>query len=95
MIAWVNATTDDSVVLLLFKNTRKGLIPHATMTEVGDEWSIQIGNKPPVIIAGSGCPDPIEFLMTLSSPRNTAEQDEIPLMSFNNGKEKWEVWEVL
>jgi hypothetical protein len=94
MIAWVNKTTDDSTVLLLFRRNQHTLKPVATMTEVGDNWEIQIGDEKKTIISGSGCPDPIEFLMTLTSPRNTTQNTSDPLMQYNRGNEKWEVWEV-
>jgi len=44
MIAWVNNTTDGNTVLLLFKRNKTTLKPVATMTEVGDNWEIQIGD---------------------------------------------------
>ena len=94
MIAWVNNTTDNSTVLLLFRRNRTKLKPVATMTEVGDQWEIQIGDQDKTYISGAGCPDPIEFLMTLVSPRNTVAQDSEPLMQYRRGDEKWEVWEV-
>ena len=94
MIAWVNKTTDDNTVLLLFRRSRNKLKPVATMTEVGDNWEIQVGDAKKTTISGAGCPDPIEFLMTLVSPRNTVIDDNTPLMEFKRGSEKWEVWEV-
>lgn len=94
MIAWVNKTTDDNTVLLLFRRERHGLKPAATMTEVDDAWEIQIGDAKTTTISGAGCPDPIEFLMTLVSPRNNAIDDKTPLMEYKRGNEKWEVWEV-
>lgn len=94
MIAWVNSTTDDNTVLLLFRRNRNGLKPVATMTEDGDNWEIQIGNAKATVISGAGCPDPIEFLMTLTSPRNSVVDTSTPLMQYARGDEKWEVWEV-
>lgn len=94
MIAWVNNTTDGNTVLLLFKRNKTTLKPVATMTEVGDNWEIQIGDAKKMTISGSGCPDPIEFLMTLTSPRNNIPNTDDPLMEYSKGDEKWEVWEV-
>ncbi len=95
MIGWVEK--DDDVTRLTIYNSRIKTI--AALAEIDGEWLvIDVDNHlDPTIhtMIGRDCPDPVEFLMTLISPRNT-EDPGGPLVVFDrfDTSERWEIWEV-
>ena len=95
MIAWAGEVSilNGAKVLLCFNSNLK---PVASMIELGDDWLVQNGTLAPFQIKGKGCPDPIEFMFKLVSPRKADIESDTPFLEFTNSEsgERWEVWEV-
>lgn len=95
MIAWASKVKllNDSVVMLVFNERLK---PVGSMIEQGNDWLVQNGDLLPFQIKADGCPDPMDFMFKLTSPRNEDIEADKPFMEFtmHDGGERWEVWEV-
>jgi len=69
-----------------------------TMTETdgGENWRIQ-HYKETHVMKASGCPDPVDFIMRLISPRNEERYDDMAFLTFINHdtNESIEVWEMI
>lgn len=94
MMVWV-VKTGNKVILKGFDSHMRQRIE---MTEIEDEWTIQTASGT-YTINGQGCPDPVDFVMKLISPRREPtvnDRVEMPFLTFKNDDsgERWEVWEV-
>jgi hypothetical protein len=69
-----------------------------TMREIDDGENWQITHYKEVhTMRASGCPDPVDFIMRLISPRNEDTHDDLPFLMFSNFDtgENIEVWEMI
>jgi hypothetical protein len=94
MMVWVHQNDDGSTELVGYE---KGLKVVARMVESGDDWTITSKSGDTYKMKGAGCPDPIDFIFKLISPRAKDEAtDDVPFLRFKNHKsgECWEIWGV-
>jgi len=94
MIVWVNKTESGQTEL---KGYNKSMQVITSMVESGDDWTITSRSCEQYQMKGAVCPDPIEFIFKLISPRKKMEiDDSVPYLRFqsNTTGELWEVWGV-
>ena len=94
MMVWVKKDSDGNTILTAFNKNLKEI---TSMIESGDDWTITSRSGEQYQMKGAGCPDPIDFIFKLISPRKEMPvDDEIPYMTFQSNEtgEKWEVWGV-
>ncbi len=94
MMVWVNKKPDGTTEL---KGYNKSMSVITSMVEDGDDWTITSRSGEEYQMKGAGCPDPIDFIFKLISPRQKMEiDDSIPYLRFQSNEtgELWEVWAV-
>lgn len=95
MMVWVNKKPDGTTEMTGYD---KGMKVLTRMVEDGDDWTITSRAGGEYQMKGAGCPDPIEFIFRLISPRNHEMNldEKLPLLRFQSEEsgELWEVWTV-
>ena len=94
MMVWVKKDSDGNTILTAFNKNLKEI---TNMIESGDDWTITSRSGEQYQMKGAGCPDPIDFIFKLISPRREIPVDDsIPYLRFqcNDTGELWEVWGV-
>ena len=94
MMVWVNHVNGTRTELIGYNKSMQVV---SSMVESGDDWTITSRSGEQYQMKGAGCPDPIDFIFKLISPRQDLPVDDsIPYLRFqsNDTGELWEVWGV-